>query len=269
MYEQLSGADVSTVQDLSDTVSTQAASIASAQQAIADEAGARASAISTVEASVSGVAASVTTNAQAIAGVDGRLGATYGIEVDGGGNASIVLLSDGSTLGSAIVLSANEIVLDGNVIINGTLTTDSLAPGAVSNQEVSENSAALSMSTATWVDAATLTVDSVGIGVELRGSAVVSGSGFGGGPGTFKWRILRGATVIKGPFDIPAIEEVTDFGGGVFQYSKTANFEADTNDVPSSGTHTYKLQVYLTGNGGTSPTQSVSQRYLSAREFKR
>jgi hypothetical protein len=176
---------------------------------------------------------------------------------------------DGVWNGSKIKFTADKFEFNGDVIVNGTITADNLAANAVSNHEVFENSASLSMSTGTWVDAATLTFESVGIGVELRGSAVVTGSGFGAGPGTFQWRVLRGATVIKGPFDIPAVEEVTDFGSGVFQYSKTANFVADTNDIPSSGTYTYKLQVYLTGNGGSSPSQSVSQRYLSAREFKR
>lgn len=243
-------------------VATEAAARAAGDSAQASNLAATNVRVGDVEATASTLTeAFIDSNGNAVAGI--RLVAA----ADGSDPAVIELTSAD---GASRVRLGGDTEIDGDLVVNGTITTEGLAIGAVTNSPTPfEDDAATSMTVATWTDAATLDFESVGIGVELRGSAEVTGSGFGGGPGTFSWRILRDATVIKGPFDIQAAEVTEDLGGGIFRYTKTARFVADTNDIPSSGTYTYKLQVNLTGNGGTSPTQSVSQRYLSGREFKR
>jgi predicted nucleic acid-binding Zn-ribbon protein len=251
-------------------VQTNMASVGTLTQAIADETGARAAAVTTLEAEVDGIEASVTTNATAIAGVDGKLEATYGIAVDGTGNASIVLLSDGSTLGSAIILSATEIVLDGDVIINGTLTTESLAVGAVTTREIQQNNGSQSMVDGVWFAAAQFNFLSVGIGVEMRASGILKNAGFSpGGAGTFEYRLKRGGTVLL-TGTVPRVFERQDYGNNVYRDEYTGFFGFDFNDLPASGTYTYSLEVLITGSTFTSgETLSIEQSFFSGREFKR
>lgn len=74
--------------------------------------------------------ASVTANGTAISDIEGNLAARFAIAVDGGGNGSFISLEDGTTTPSKITLGADLIELDGDVIVNGTLTASALATGA-------------------------------------------------------------------------------------------------------------------------------------------
>lgn len=60
--------------------------------------------------------ASVTTTASAVADIEGRLAASYAIQVDGGGNGALVSLEDGTELGSVVKLAADKIELAAEAI---------------------------------------------------------------------------------------------------------------------------------------------------------
>jgi hypothetical protein len=55
--------------------------------------------------------ASVSVTASAVADIEGRLEASYAIQVDGGGNGALVSLEDGTELGSVVKLAADRIEL--------------------------------------------------------------------------------------------------------------------------------------------------------------
>jgi len=93
-----------------------------------------AGAVSAVNAQVSvasgGQKASVTELTTAQETIEGQLAAYYGISVDGGGNGAFLNLLDDSSLGSAITLGADQIILDGDVLVTGSLTEEKAANNA-------------------------------------------------------------------------------------------------------------------------------------------
>jgi hypothetical protein len=66
--------------------------------------------------------ASVAVTASAVADIEGRLEASYAIQVDGGGNGALVSLEDGTAGPSSVVLGADEIILDAEAINFGADT---------------------------------------------------------------------------------------------------------------------------------------------------
>ncbi len=175
---------------------------------------------------------------------------------------------DGVWNGSHITFTANEFRFNGDVIVNGTITADQIAVGSVTVSDVFQSAASTSLTSGSFVDVATLDFTSIGIGVELRSTCdVLVGSFAPGSPSQdIEWQILRGSTVLKSG-TVKGASEVTSPGGVVYTTVR-GTIIADFNDIPSSGDYTYKLQIKVTNGGGT-PTQTASNRYLSAREFKR
>lgn len=208
--------------------------------------------------------AEVSINATAIADIEGNLTARFAIAVDGGGNGSFISLEDGTTEASTITLSADEITLDGDVIVTGSITTDRLQANAVTNTEVDQTSAATSPANLTWTTVASFSFTSVGIGVQLRGSCDVNIFTDGSTP-TAQFRLRRDTTVLK----TSQVFSFVDAGSGFQKVEQSVVL--DYNDLPSSGTYTYELQARL--NEGTGAvvvsTFDVSNRFLSAVEFKR
>jgi hypothetical protein len=213
--------------------------------------------------------ATVSVTASAVADIEGRLAASYAIQVDGGGNGALISLEDGTEYPSAIILSADEITLDGDVIITGTLNTAALAANAVTNVQTSQTASSISLASGSYVTVASFSFTSVGIGVEMRGSADVFLSNFApNDPGrNILWRIRRDSTVLKSGTVVGSYDS-EDVGGGIFYNTVTGTILADYNDIPSSGTYTYDLQILVTNSGGTPGLESTN-RFLSAREFKR
>ena len=76
----------------------------------------------------------------------------------------------------------------------------------------------------------------------------------------------RGTTVLKSGSTNGAIETTTP--GGLTYNTVRGTVVVDYNDLPSSGTYNYNLRIQVTNGGGT-PTQSATNRFISAREFKR
>lgn len=128
------------VNSLTATVNQNTADITTEQTARANGDSANASSITTLNSTVNGLNSTVTTQAGTIANINGQLGAYYGIEVGAGNVASFKLLSDNSSVGSAISLSASQIQLNGNVLVNGTVTANEIATNAITTAKINNNS---------------------------------------------------------------------------------------------------------------------------------
>lgn len=151
-------AAASNAQDTADTntgaIATNTAAISTEQTARADGDSANALAITNLTATVGSNTAAVSTQASAIADIEGQLSAYYAISVDGGGNGAFLRLDDNSSFGSAITLTADEISLNGNVIINGTVVTDTIADEAISERLVVNDGSTRSFSSSTTAESA-------------------------------------------------------------------------------------------------------------------
>lgn len=108
---------------------------------------ASASSVTTLTSTVNSLSSTVSTQASTIAGVDGKLSASYALTVDGNGRISqMKLLSNGSTSTvaftadsfkiyngtsnqSVFTVSGGSVKINGNLVVNGTLTRGSLASG--------------------------------------------------------------------------------------------------------------------------------------------
>jgi hypothetical protein len=250
--------------------------------------------ISWQELSVSAVTnaqAQVSEQATAIADIEGNLSASYALTVDANGRiAQMRLLSDGTTSSVAFtadvfkiydgssdiapfsvsggVVTMQNVEINGNLMINGTVNTDQLASGAVTNSGVSQNTASASLTSGSYVEVIDLDFTSVGIGVEIRASCDVEVGAFTPGAPSAKieWELRRGTTVLKSGSTNGATETTTP--GGLTYNTVRGTVVVDYNDLPSSGTYNYNLRIQVTNGGGT-PTQSATNRFISAREFKR
>lgn len=95
--------------------------------------------IQSVEASVGGVSAEVSAVSSAQASTDGRVSAFYGLKgIAGTSRFEFVGMAPGGGAPSTIELSADQIRMRGEVVIEGTLTTTQMADRAVNETTVSE-----------------------------------------------------------------------------------------------------------------------------------
>lgn len=179
-----------------------------------------------------------------------------------GGTPAIIELKSGD--GTSDVRLGGNTEIDGNLVVNGTITTDGLVANAVTQTAVDQNAATTTPTNATWTDVASFSFTSVGIGVELRGSCEVNIFTDGTTP-TAQFRLVRDSTTLKTSQVYPFV----DAGSGFSRVQHSIFL--DHNDLPSAGTYTYKLQANL--NHGTGAVvvsnRDVSNRFLSAKEFKR
>ena len=172
---------------------------------------------------------------------------------------------DGVWNGSKIKFTADKFEFNGDVIVNGTITADNIAPGSLTNFAFTEP-ADTGVGT-DWTDVATLSLTSAGIGVELRASCQLYASAIPPGSfgGTGYVRLLRNSTVLR---EKEAIFSMTNTSTDplVPYYEGSLDFVLDKNDLPSAGTYTYKLQAKMPGNTATISTSAAKAPYLSARE---
>lgn len=152
----------------------------------------------------------------------------------------------------------------GGLATRDDVGTDQISEGAVTNTENDQDAAVTTPTNATWTDVASFSFTSDGIGVELRGSCEVNIFTDGTTP-TAQFRLVRDSTVLKTSQVYPFVD--AGFGFSRVQHS----IFLDHNDLPSSGTYTYKLQANLNhGSGAVAVSnRDVSNRFLSAKEFKR
>jgi hypothetical protein len=198
----------------------------------------------------------------------------YGIKVNAGDNsvASIEAMSDTKTSISKLKLKADKIEMEGDVIINGSLYTEQLALGAVSNVGVDQGAGEQAVPNNSWFVAAEFTFTTVGIGVEIRATCVLTNGGTVGGAGTIGTHqpLLQRSgggqpTVNLVSPGISAPEFL--YGDAYFSYGGT-NVLMDYNDIVPAGTYTYKLFCRSVCTLGSS-IRTVDRAYLSLREFKR
>lgn len=241
--------------------------IAANEAAITTEASVRASAdsamasqITTLTSNYGTLSATVSTHASALAGAGGAQ-ALLAFDVNTGTNAASLRLfstSGGTWNGSAITLTASQITFNGNVIINGTLTYQSMSANEITAGSITEEDADLTLSTS-WQDAATISVTVVaGAEVDLFWSTSLYGYslqyGANNGGGSAYVRLLRDATVIYDETAIGYIQAydglaeyyngggslaLTDFSSPKFLTAHPAGIDGD---APSAGTYTYKVQ---------------------------
>ncbi len=109
-----------TISTLSSTVST----LSSAQAAFE----------SSATASIGSLSSSVSTQGSAIAAINGQLAARYGVVVDAGtGRASLELIAVGGGSPSSLArLTADDFEIEGDVLIDGTVTADKLNVSSLS-----------------------------------------------------------------------------------------------------------------------------------------
>jgi hypothetical protein len=156
----------------------------------------------------------------------------------------------------------------GGADVTGDNQAADVVPGAVTNRQVSQTSGAITLTESTWVTVASFSFTSVGIGVELQAFANINVFQQAGLP-TVVWRLVRNAgsdTAIK--TGVIEYGRSSSGGGGFTEYYRAAAMAH--NDLPSSGTYTYKFQIKIEGNGETYfATQTATERTLMAVEYKR
>lgn len=237
-----------TIQDQGTTLGAQDARITSVETTTSSQSGSIAALQTTVSAQAGEIDAlegSVTTLASVQAGINGQLTAYYGIAVDGGGNGAFVRLIDGVGAPSVIALTADDISLNGNVVINGTLSGTALVDLAIANEKLANlsasNSAIASGSGGVLpsdiVDFALMNLNFTSLGRDcfIAWSSSATTGGFFGGQLIF--RLKRGTTLLKEVILDPPLT----FTNVAFNW---AGF------VPA-GLHTFSLQVSTPLAGAT------------------
>lgn len=139
----------------------------------------------------SGTFATARTLASASRNHQNRLTAYYGIAVDGGGNGAFVRMIDGGGIPSAIQFGADRILLDGDVMVNGTITTTKLGLLSATNTVGFESSGFTSTNAAAGIAIASLSTTSLGGLLFLYFNAILSENN------PLRLEFRNGATVLK------------------------------------------------------------------------
>lgn len=251
--------------------------------------------------------ARISVNATAIATVDGKLSASYGLTVDGGGRiASMKLLSDGTTSTIAFTATTFKIYDDsstnvspfevsggvvkiktaniGNIvadtITSGTLNVDRITAGSIVTSKLDanavtvasdfENDSTIGIGTS-WEEVSTLTIATADASTRV----LVQFSNYiesGTGGLTMEARIKRDGSVIWGPKAIAGDPDILSFytdETGQIDYAPAFKGMVSSfdTDVPGSAA-TFTYSLELRVDG-TSVDWDVSFRRLFALAFKR
>jgi hypothetical protein len=183
--------------------------------------------------------------------------------------------ADGTWNGSAISLTADEITLDGDVIVTGTLTTGKLEANAVSDTAADSTDAAVALSNNTWTNVASATVAvASGADVIISGFcfhvANYSGGASGSSAVTAQVRLRRDSTVLRTQ-DATTYVYLTGGPGSLTSASRGPTTISDVDLSLSAGTYTYTLQANINLNsvGASSTTRDISNRLLWITQLKR
>lgn len=178
--------------------------------------------------------------------------------------------SDGTWNGSKISLSATYIELNGDVIINGTLTYNKIGVNQITEAEVDETDAAETIgNTFETVASIDVTTPDANTLVFLAWSIYVEGDSDGS---LMDGRIQRdGVTIYSTEIagNPPEFSE-TFVDEGLIEYRPVFNGQVsgfDTDAPGAADTYTYTLQVRVAGS--VSPAWQVSKRRLFGLLFKR
>ena len=238
--------------------------------------GAQAGRITTLEAQVqtagTGLLARVSVTESAIVTLDGRVSAYYGIKVAAGTNiATIEAMASGGGVPSTVVITAGQIQLNGNVLVNGSVLTTSIAANAITTSVDYEDDSNVNVGSS-WTDigSASVPTPDAATRVLVSWSSYIDASTDGS---LMEARILRDATVVWGPKSIagnpPAFAYTFDTEGYI-EYTPpfSGMVSAFDTDAPgAAGTYTYKIQFRVPGSVST-PWEATYRRFL-ATVFKR
>lgn len=272
-------------------VGDNAAAITTEQTARADGDSALAASISTLTSTVNGNTASITTNASAIGGLESR----YGVQLDVNGYVTGFSQNNDGTTGSFVIVADQfkivdpaggggqagtvpfqidngDVKINGNLVVDGTITTNSLEAGAVTNGASNYTAASSAVGQNSWWEAQNCQITTSGgdVRVDFCCSFSIVGSNT-----TVQYRVKRGSTVIRtgvlAQLFSDQLVQVTD--SETFQVIGTATipssvagtqaiFVVDTS--APAGTHTYSVELYTTLGGGV-----VESRQMGLLETKR
>ena len=216
--------------------------------------------ITSLQSSYASLNSSVTTQAGTISNINGKLAAYYGISVDAGtGQASFKLIADG-TEPSTIELSADQIVMHGDVVIDGTLTTAKVGPNQITSSGGATTAGPTSASSGSWTTIHTETVVTLGGLVDLFFSTVSNPPDINADV-SLDLRLRRNGSVTI--YQASGLQQPV-YAASAYRKNTTAILSAMYQDSPAAGTHTYTLEVQAYGG-----TFSESNSTILYTELKR
>lgn len=174
--------------------------------------------------------------------------------------------TDGTWNGSAISLTADEITLDGDVIVTGSLTTTQIAANAVTNTEGVSTDGSITLTPHTWVTVQSRAITTTGGDILVAYNAVPYVTTTTSISPIVQARVLRGATTVRAihttHFPSTNSDGSQQVGGA---------YSGFLIDSPSAATYTYYLQLKgTTASGSGSLFSSTAEfRSLYLTEFKR
>ncbi|NQY98623.1 MAG: hypothetical protein HRT82_15835 [Henriciella sp.] len=178
-----------------------------------------------------------------------------------GGTPAIVELTSGD--GGSSVRLGGDTEIDGDLVVNGTITSDGIAANAISEFSGNEVASAVTLVKDTWVTVATENVTTNGGRVIINASAYASASStavlFA------NCRIRRGSTTI---FESGALPNIDDGSGGNYC---AGIVPVTAIDEPSAGTYDYDFDIYVDVQGASplTGTPEATDRVIYVQEFKK
>jgi len=263
--------------------STLQANITSEAAARASADGALATQINTVSTTVNGNTASINTLTTSVNGLQARYGVSLNVngyvtgfvQNNDGASGSFTILADrfsvvspsgGSTV-TPFTVTASGVQINGNLIVNGSVSTGSLASGAVTASTVYTNDAGLTASTS-WQSVANVSITAVdGSVAKVDFSARLTGVADTVSIPA-QYRLKRGSTVIRtGTFTVFQSKQVyTDYVSyNTYEFFQPVDsvFSMFHLDTPGAGSFTYTLEVLAT------TAVTVSERQMLVTELRR
>lgn len=168
---------------------------------------------------------------------------------------------DGVWNGSKISFTADTIELNGNVLVNGTVLTDKLAPNAVSQVGTfSDDNGTGAMPAATWNTIASVTQTfPAGTTALINADAWCRGRTDIGQTAAMDVRILRSDGVV-----------IRQRPATLLVYTNPGtNVDLSDTDAPPAGTFTYSLQVFATLSGGSLVDFQARNRLMTVMQLRR
>lgn len=265
-------------------VGNNSAAIVNEQNARTSADSALSSSITTLTTTVNGNTASISTLQSSVNG----LSAKYGVSLDVNGYVTGFVQNNNGTSGTFTILAdkfsvvapaggspvtpftvtADGVQINGSLVVNGSITSNSLASGAVTASTVFSNTAVITASS-TWQSVASASISAIaGSVVKVDFSVRLTGQADAiSVPANY--RLKRGSTVIReGVLHVFQSKQVyTDYVSSneyVFYQPVDACFAAfHLDNNPGAATHTYTLEIQ-----GSNAFQ-VSDRQMVVTELRR
>lgn len=261
-------------------IAVNAAAITTEATARASGDSANASSITTLTTTVSGLSSTVSSYSSSISGLQAK----YGVKLDvngyvsgfeqnnGSGTSDFIIRADkfqiimpGYAGGTPFTVDSGGVKINGNLVVDGTVTTNKLNDLSVTTGKINDNAVtnlayaftagegSYITSDTTWADQQSLTVTSTGAPAKISmGVLTVADSVI-----NLTFRLLRDSTVLIEDMYAFASPGVTD-----------SLFYEIVDTPPSSGTYTYKLQAKKI-NIAEDNNARTSKRYLASLELKK